>query len=101
MHISESEKIMKVGNLYESLPLIHQETLKFLINHLVKVVQIEENKMTYSNIAIVIGTCVVSDLDTNHSSGIDLSETLAINNIIEIMIKYYNEIFCSDLVTLI
>ncbi|KAM3915423.1 rho GTPase-activating protein 29 isoform 2-T2 [Leptodactylus fuscus] len=87
--------ILKIRDLLKQLPLPNYNTLQFLVGHLHKVTEeVEENKMTASNLGIIFGPTLLrprqTDATISLSSLVDYPYQA---RIVELMVSHYDKIF--------
>ncbi|CAI9566889.1 unnamed protein product [Staurois parvus] len=87
--------ILKMRDLLKQLPLPNYNTLQFLVGHLHRVTEeVEENKMTASNLGIIFGPTLIrprqTDATISLSSLVDYPYQA---RIVELLITYYDKIF--------
>ncbi|XP_073449210.1 rho GTPase-activating protein 29 isoform X1 [Aquarana catesbeiana] len=87
--------ILKIRDLLKQLPLPNYNTLQFLVGHLHRVTEeVEENKMTASNLGIIFGPTLIrprqTDATISLSSLVDYPYQA---RIVELLITYYDKIF--------
>ncbi|XP_018414723.1 PREDICTED: rho GTPase-activating protein 29 isoform X2 [Nanorana parkeri] len=87
--------ILKIRDLLKPLPLPNYNTLQFLMGHLHRVTEeVEENKMTASNLGIIFGPTLIrprqTDATISLSSLVDYPYQA---RIVELLITYYDKIF--------
>ncbi|XP_071984982.1 rho GTPase-activating protein 29 isoform X1 [Engystomops pustulosus] len=87
--------VLKIKDLLRSLPLPNYNTLQFLVGHLHRVTEeVEENKMTASNLGIIFGPTLLrprqTDATISLSSLVDYPYQA---RIVELMISHYDKIF--------
>ncbi|XP_063795928.1 rho GTPase-activating protein 29 isoform X2 [Pseudophryne corroboree] len=87
--------IIKIRDLLKQLPLTNYNTLQFLVGHLHRVTEeVEENKMTASNLGIIFGPTLLrprqTDATISLSSLVDYPYQA---RMVELLITYYDKIF--------
>ncbi|KAM4023228.1 rho GTPase-activating protein 29 isoform 1-T1 [Anomaloglossus baeobatrachus] len=87
--------VIKIRDLLKQLPLPHYNTLQFLVGHLHRVTEeVEENKMTASNLGIIFGPTLLrprqTDATISLSSLVDYPYQA---RIVELLISHYDKIF--------
>ncbi|XP_069593774.1 rho GTPase-activating protein 29 isoform X2 [Ranitomeya imitator] len=87
--------VIKIRDLLKQLPLEHYNTLQFLVGHLHRVTEeVEENKMTASNLGIIFGPTLLrprqTDATISLSSLVDYPYQA---RIVELLISHYDKIF--------
>ncbi|KAM5147779.1 rho GTPase-activating protein 29 [Mantella aurantiaca] len=87
--------ILKIRDLLKQLPLPNYNTLQFLVGHLHRVTEeVEENKMTASNLGIIFGPTLIrprqTDATISLSSLVDYPYQA---RIVELLVTYYDKIF--------
>ncbi|XP_068095873.1 rho GTPase-activating protein 29 [Hyperolius riggenbachi] len=87
--------ILKIRDLLKQLPLQNYNTLQFLVGHLHRVTEeVEENKMTASNLGIIFGPTLIrprqTDATISLSSLVDYPYQA---RIVELLVTYYDKIF--------
>ncbi|CAH0713495.1 unnamed protein product, partial [Brenthis ino] len=85
-------KIKEFRDIIHSLPQCNKDTLKFLLEHLLKVTQYSErNRMHTANLAIVFGpTLLWAPAEQAHNIAIDCIQQ---NNVVDILLNEFKEIF--------
>ncbi|XP_050353311.1 rho GTPase-activating protein 27-like isoform X2 [Nymphalis io] len=88
-------KIKEFRDIVSSLQPCNRDTLKFLLNHLLKVTQYSEhNRMHTANLAIVFGpTLLWAPAEQAHNIAIDCIQQ---NNVVEILLNEFKDIFSED-----
>ncbi|XP_066453465.1 rho GTPase-activating protein 29 isoform X1 [Eleutherodactylus coqui] len=87
--------VIKIRDLLKQLPPPNYNTLQFLVGHLHRVTEeVEENKMTASNLGIIFGPTLLrprqTDATISLSSLVDYPYQA---RIVELLISYYDKIF--------
>lgn len=87
--------VIKIRDLLKQLPLPNYNTLQFLVGHLHKVTEeVEENKMTASNLGIIFGPTLLrprqTDATISLSSLVDYPYQA---RIVELLVAFYDKIF--------
>uniref|UniRef100_A0A1E1WQG0 Rho-GAP domain-containing protein n=1 Tax=Pectinophora gossypiella TaxID=13191 RepID=A0A1E1WQG0_PECGO len=85
-------KIKEFRDIVHSLPQCNRETLKFLLEHLLRVTQFSErNRMHTANLAIVFGpTLLWAPAEQAHNIAIDCIQQ---NHVVEILLNEFKDIF--------
>ncbi|KAJ0173289.1 hypothetical protein K1T71_011465 [Dendrolimus kikuchii] len=86
-------KIKEFRDIIQSLPQCNRDTLKYLLEHLLKVTQhSERNRMHTANLAIVFGPTLLwaSPEPTPRNVAVDCIQQ---NNVVEILLNEFKEIF--------
>lgn len=78
-------------DIVKALPPINRETLKFLLQHLLRVTQFQEhNRMHVANVAIVFGPTLMWPEQESTNMALDLMQQ---NMVIEALLIDYQSIF--------
>ncbi|CAK1589966.1 unnamed protein product [Parnassius mnemosyne] len=87
-------RIKEFRDIVQCLPECNRDTLKFLLEHLLRVTQYSErNRMHTANLAIVFGpTLLWAPAEQAHNIAIDCIQQ---NNVVDILLNDYHEIFDS------
>ncbi|XP_073948734.1 uncharacterized protein [Choristoneura fumiferana] len=85
-------KIKEFRDIIQSLPQCNRDTLKYLLEHLLRVTQYSErNRMHTANLAIVFGpTLLWAPAEQAHNIAIDCIQQ---NNVVDILLTEFKEIF--------
>ncbi|CAG9558964.1 unnamed protein product [Danaus chrysippus] len=85
-------RIREFRDIVQSLPQCNRDTLKFLLEHLLKVTQYSErNRMHTANLAIVFGpTLLWAPAEQAHNIAIDCIQQ---NNVVDVLLTDFREIF--------
>ncbi|CAH2052732.1 unnamed protein product, partial [Iphiclides podalirius] len=85
-------RIKEFREIIQSLPECNRDTLKFLLEHLLRVTQYSErNRMHTANLAIVFGpTLLWAPAEQAHNIAIDCIQQ---NNVVDILLNDYDDIF--------
>ncbi|XP_068623465.1 rho GTPase-activating protein 12-like isoform X2 [Battus philenor] len=85
-------RIKEFRDIVHTLPDCNRDTLKFLLEHLLRVTQYSErNRMHTANLAIVFGpTLLWAPAEQAHNIAIDCIQQ---NNVVDILLNDYHEIF--------
>ncbi|KAG7303319.1 hypothetical protein JYU34_011807 [Plutella xylostella] len=88
-------RIKEFRDIVQSLPQCNRDTLKYLLEHLLRVTQYSErNRMHTANLAIVFGpTLLWAPAEQAHNIAIDCIQQ---NNVVDILLTDFNEIFADD-----
>ncbi|XP_053617172.1 rho GTPase-activating protein 9-like isoform X2 [Plodia interpunctella] len=88
-------KIKEFRDIIQALPQCNRETLKYLLEHLLRVTQYSEhNRMHTANLAIVFGpTLLWAPAEQAHNIAIDCIQQ---NNVVEVLLNDFKEIFAED-----
>ncbi|XP_013184121.2 uncharacterized protein LOC106129952 isoform X2 [Amyelois transitella] len=88
-------KIKEFRDIIQALPQCNRETLKYLLEHLLRVTQYSErNRMHTANLAIVFGpTLLWAPAEQAHNIAIDCIQQ---NNVVEVLLNDFKEIFNED-----
>ncbi|CAH2093457.1 unnamed protein product [Euphydryas editha] len=88
-------KIKEFRDIVSSLPQCNRDTLKFLLEHLLKVTErSERNRMHTANLAIVFGpTLLWAPAEQAHNIAIDCIQQ---NYVVEILLNDFHDIFADD-----
>ncbi|XP_045503051.1 rho GTPase-activating protein 27-like isoform X2 [Colias croceus] len=88
-------RVKEFRDIVQSLPQCNRDTLKFLLEHLLKVTQYSErNRMHTANLAIVFGpTLLWAPEEQAHRIAIDCIQQ---NNVVDILLNEYKDIFAED-----
>ena len=90
MTFTPDERMMALRATLRELPSCHQDTLEYLIFHLSRVVNLEnDNKMSSVNCGVVFAPTIMMSEDPQR----DLANTKAKNYLIAFMIENCNEVF--------
>ncbi|CAG9791239.1 unnamed protein product [Diatraea saccharalis] len=88
-------KIKEFRDIVQALPQCNRDTLKFLLEHLLRVTQYSErNRMHTANLAIVFGpTLLWAPAEQAHNIAIDCIQQ---NNVVDILLNDFKDIFIED-----
>ncbi|KAM9844919.1 rho GTPase-activating protein 29-like [Aulostomus maculatus] len=87
-----NQVIFKVRDLLRQLPVANYRTLRYLIAHLNRVTeQVEENKMTASNLGIIFGPTLVKPPQTDPDGSLADYPHQAL--MVELLVKYFQVVF--------
>ncbi|XP_028171481.1 rho GTPase-activating protein 15-like isoform X1 [Ostrinia furnacalis] len=88
-------KIKEFRDIVQALPQCNRDTLKYLLEHLLRVTQYSErNRMHTANLAIVFGpTLLWAPAEQAHNIAIDCIQQ---NNVVDILLNDFKEIFTED-----
>ncbi|CAH2986428.1 unnamed protein product [Chilo suppressalis] len=88
-------KIKEFRDIVQALPQCNRDTLKFLLEHLLRVTQYSErNRMHTANLAIVFGpTLLWAPAEQAHNIAIDCIQQ---NNVVDILLNDFKDIFVDD-----
>nr|XP_024220027.1 rho GTPase-activating protein 12-like isoform X2 [Halyomorpha halys] len=88
---NRKERISMFQDIVKALPPINRETLKFLLQHLLRVTQYQEhNRMHVANVAIVFGPTLMWPEQESTNMALDLMQQ---NMVIEALLIDYQTIF--------
>lgn len=95
-----SAKLATFEQLVRELPVPNQDTLRFLLEHLLRVTQYSsENRMHIQNLAIVFGPTLLAPADQRTSSAVAAStrnialDTMQQNQVIEFILVEFDALF--------
>ncbi|XP_037292858.1 uncharacterized protein LOC115455683 isoform X3 [Manduca sexta] len=85
-------KIKEFRDIVQALPLCNRDTLKFLLEHLLRVTKYSErNRMHTANLAIVFGpTLLWAPPELAHNIAVDCIQQ---NNVVDILLNDFHDIF--------
>ncbi|KAM3963935.1 uncharacterized protein ACR2FA_001968 isoform 2-T2 [Aphomia sociella] len=88
-------KVKEFRDIVQALPQCNRDTLKFLLEHLLRVTQYSErNRMHMANLAIVFGpTLLWAPAEQAHNIAIDCIQQ---NNVVEYLLSEFKDIFVED-----
>ncbi|XP_039751957.1 uncharacterized protein LOC120627900 isoform X2 [Pararge aegeria] len=88
-------RIKEFQGIIQALPPCNHDTLKFLLEHLLKVTEhSERNRMHTANLAIVFGpTLLWAPAEQQHNIAIDYIQQ---NNVVDILLNDFKDIFVED-----
>ncbi|XP_059048178.1 WW domain-containing protein tag-325-like [Achroia grisella] len=88
-------KVKEFRDIVQSLPQCNRDTLKFLLEHLLRVTQYSErNRMHTTNLAIVFGpTLLWAPAEQAHNIAIDCIQQ---NNVVEFLLNEFKDIFIEE-----
>ncbi|XP_052751819.1 WW domain-containing protein tag-325-like isoform X2 [Galleria mellonella] len=88
-------KVKEFRDIVQALPQCNRDTLKFLLEHLLRVTQYSErNRMHTANLAIVFGpTLLWAPAEQAHNIAIDCIQQ---NNVVEFLLNELKDIFSED-----
>ncbi|KAF7270622.1 SH3 domain-binding protein 1-like isoform X2 [Rhynchophorus ferrugineus] len=92
--VPEDQKVDTVRNLLDRLPQENRDNLAYLIQFLAKLTQHPENKMSSSNIAIVMAPNLL--WDKCEEANTNMGTCVTINMLVELFIKEVNALFPDD-----
>ena len=89
----KSERFITVQELIKRMPIEHRETLRHLLKHLTKVVELsDQNRMTLKNVAVLFGPNIMRSDSINDIA--DGYNPLMVQNIIaEYLLINYKELY--------
>ena len=77
--------------MIDALPVENYETLKYLLNHLLKITEFREfNRMQISNLAIVFGPTLMWTATASLNLALDMMQQ---NIVVEALLNHFKEIF--------
>ena len=76
------------------MPQPNYETLKYLLQHLLKVNESPNNKMDVFNLGVIFGPTLMWNSESTYDSLNLALDLLRRSSIVEILLFYYNDIFC-------
>ncbi|XP_037872333.1 WW domain-containing protein tag-325 isoform X2 [Bombyx mori] len=89
-------KIKEFREIIQALPQCNRDTLKFLLEHLLRVQQYsEKNRMHIANLAIVFGPTILWAPVTAKARNIAV-DCIQQNNVVDILLNEFNEIFSEE-----
>lgn len=87
----KAEKLSLMHELIKRMPIEHRETLRHLLNHLLKVIALsDQNRMSLKNIAVLFGPNIMRSSAAN---GGDYNPLMLQNQIAEYMLINFKELF--------
>ncbi|XP_069356986.1 rho GTPase-activating protein 9-like isoform X1 [Maniola hyperantus] len=88
-------RVKEFQSIIQALPQCNRDTLKFLLEHLLKVTQYSErNRMHTANLAIVFGpTLLWAPEEQKHNIAIDYIQQ---NNVVDILLNEFKDIFVEE-----
>ncbi|XP_052738721.1 uncharacterized protein LOC112045923 isoform X2 [Bicyclus anynana] len=88
-------RVKEFQSIIQALPQCNRDTLKFLLEHLLKVTQYSErNRMHTANLAIVFGpTLLWAPAEQAHNIAIDYIQQ---NNVVDILLNDFKDIFVEE-----
>lgn len=92
----KSKRFIFVHELIKKMPIAHRETLRHLLRHLLKVIDLaSQNRMNVQNIALVFGPNIMRSNpvnDTNYNFGFN-PNIMTQNVLVEYMLVNFKELF--------
>ncbi|XP_022120751.2 uncharacterized protein LOC110997082 isoform X2 [Pieris rapae] len=86
-------RIKEFRDIVQALPQCNRDTLKFILEHLLKVTEYSErNRMHTANLAIVFGPTLLWTKDLERIA----VDCIQQNNVVDILLNDYKEIFAED-----
>ena len=97
--IENAEKIIRfkqqIQNPENGMPDSNHETLKYLLQHLLKVNESPNNKMDAFNLGVIFGPTLMWNSESNAENSLNLAlDLMGRSTIAEILLLYFNDIFC-------
>lgn len=92
---SEERRLDAISEVLGELPITNYDNLRYLIKFLSELPKNPKNKMTSSNIAIVIAPNLLWSY-TEMCNGIDMSNATIVNSVVEILLSNVDRFFPGD-----
>lgn len=90
----KAKKFVYVHELIKKMPIAHRETLRYLLKHLNKVIELSsQNRMGFQNIALVFGPNVMRSNPMSDTSFGFNPNIMTQNVIVEYMLTNFKELF--------